>query len=60
LSQTKCQMAAAAAAKPMRIPIAVVARLCFIIAPMLVEKAATGSGGSAPEPVCEATLRVAV
>jgi len=53
-------MAAAAAAKPMRIPIAVYARLCFIIAPMLVEKAAIGSGGSAPEPVCDATLTMVV
>jgi hypothetical protein len=36
------------------------ARLCFIVAPMLVEKAATGSGGSAPEPVRDATLTVTV
>jgi hypothetical protein len=44
----------------MRIPIAVYARLCFIIAPMLVEKAATGSGGSAPETGGNATLTMAV
>jgi hypothetical protein len=44
----------------MKIPIAVDARLCFIIAPMLVEKAGTGFGGRAPEPVCNATLTMAV